>query len=73
MGDSELATAVERLMGRVDYYLHCELDEEYEHEHPVTARQQLEAQLRRELLRANAIGMVSAIAHPVVNGDHTVA
>ncbi|WP_162592649.1 hypothetical protein [Variovorax sp. PBL-E5] len=48
-------------MARVDYYLHCELDEEYDHDRPDTARHLLEAALRQELLRASAVGMVSAI------------
>ena len=65
MKEEELAAAVERLMGLVDYYLHCELDEEYEHERPAAARRQLENRLRHELQRASAIGIVSAIAHPV--------
>ena len=64
MGEAELAAAVERLMGRVDYYLHCELDEDYEHDRPAIARQQLEACLKQELERASAIGLVTAIAHP---------
>ncbi|WP_179106797.1 hypothetical protein [Variovorax sp. KK3] len=49
-------------MTRVDYYLHCELDEEYDHERPDIARRHLEAALRQELLRASAVGLVSAIA-----------
>ena len=68
MGEAELAVAVERLMGRVDYYLHCELDEEYDHESPAVARRQLEASLKHELQRASVIGIVSAIARPVVSG-----
>ena len=68
MGEAELAAAVERLMGRIDYYLHCELDEEYDHERPAVARQHLEACLREELRRASAIGLVSAVARPVVSG-----
>jgi len=67
MGEAELAAAVERLMGRVDYYLHCELDEDYEHDRPAIARQQLEACLKQELQRAGAIGIVTAIARPVAS------
>ena len=59
MNEADLAAALERLMGRVDYYLHCELDEEYEHDRPDAARRQLEAALRAELLRASAVGLVS--------------
>ena len=59
MNEADLVAALERLMGRVDYYLHCELDEEYEHDRPDAARRQLEAALRAELLRASAIGLVS--------------
>lgn len=59
MNEADLAAALERLMGRVDYYLHCELDDEYEHDRPDAARRQLEAALRAELLRASAVGLVS--------------
>ena len=62
MNESDLAASVERLMERVDYYLHCELDDEYDHEQPETARSVLEAALKSELLRASAIGIISAIA-----------
>ncbi|MGJ7496200.1 hypothetical protein ACSFA8_14075 [Variovorax sp. RT4R15] len=72
MNETDLAAAIERLMGRVDYYLHCELDEEYEHDRPDAARHQLEAALRAELLRATAIGLVSTVAAESVlrNGKH---
>ena len=72
MNETDLAAAIERLMGRVDYYLHCELDEEYEHARPDAARHQLEAALRAELLRATAVGLVSTVAaDPVLrNGKH---
>ncbi|MDM0013379.1 hypothetical protein QTH87_13130 [Variovorax sp. J22P168] len=63
MNEMDLAASVERLMARVDYYLHCELDEEYDHERPDTARQLLEAALKQELVRASAIGLVSAVSH----------
>lgn len=71
MNETDLATSVERLMARVDYYLHCELDEEYDHDRPDTARRQLEAALRQELLRASAVGIVSAISstHPALGGN----
>jgi len=59
MSEIDISASIERLMGRVDYYLHCELDEEYEHDRPDAARRQLEAALRAELLRAGAIGIVS--------------
>ena len=62
MNETDLAASVERLMARVDYYLHCELDEEYDHDRPDTARRLLEAALRQELVRATAVGVVSAIA-----------
>jgi len=62
MRETDLAAAVGRLMGRVDYYLHCALDEEYDHASPATARLQLEAATLHELQRAGAIGLVSAIA-----------
>ncbi len=62
MNDADLAASIERLMAKVDYYLHCELDDEYDHERPDSARVQLEAALRQELLRASAIGIVTSIA-----------
>lgn len=62
MNETDLAASVERIMARVDYYLHCELDEEYDHDRPDLARAQLEAALRQELLRAGAVGLVSAIS-----------
>lgn len=68
MNETDLAASVARLMERVDYYLHCELDDEYDHEQPKTARSALEAALRSELLRASAIGLLSTIASP----SHTV-
>lgn len=61
MNNSDLAASIERLMAKVDYYLHCELDDEYEHDQPQSARVQLEVALRHELLRASAIGVVSSI------------
>ncbi|RZI73640.1 MAG: hypothetical protein EOP80_11835 [Variovorax sp.] len=70
MNEADLAAALERLMTRVDYYLHCELDEEYEHDRPDAARRQLEAALRAELLRASAVGLVS---NPVLTSVDTVA
>ena len=70
MNEADLAAALERLMARVDYYLHCELDEEYEHDRPDAARRQLEAALRAELLRASAVGLVS---NPALNSIDTVA
>jgi hypothetical protein len=72
MNEMDLAASVERLMARVDYYLHCELDEEYDHDRPDTARAQLEAALRQELLRASAVGVVSSLTgarHPVLDND----
>ena len=60
MNEGDIAAAIERLMTRVDYYLHCELDDEYDHDRPDTARAQLEAALRQELLRASAIGLMTA-------------
>ena len=60
MKEADIAASIERLMARVDYYLHCELDEEYDHDRPDSARKQLEAALREELLRARAVGLVTA-------------
>ena len=62
MNDADIAASIERLMARVDYYLHCELDNEYDHDRPESARMQLEVALRDELLRASAIGLVTSIA-----------
>ncbi len=59
-----MAASIERLMARVDYYLHCELDDEYDHDQPETARSMLEASMRSELLRASAIGLLTSIASP---------
>lgn len=64
MNEADLSASVERLMERVDYYLHCELDDEYDHEQPDTARRILEAALKSELVRASAIGLLSSIASP---------
>jgi len=50
--DRELPS-LERLMALVDYYLHCELDEDHNRGRPEVARQQLEAALRQVLLRAS--------------------
>jgi hypothetical protein len=75
MNETDLAASIERLMARVDYYLHCELDEEYDHDRPDLARSQLEAALRQELLRASAVGLVSAISgarQPVMDDDGAI-
>ena len=72
MNEAELDKSVARLMERVDYYLHCELDDEYDHEQPETARTLLQAALRTELLRASAIGLLSTVgapAHTLPNSD----
>jgi hypothetical protein len=50
--DRELPS-LERLMALVDYYLHCELDEDHDRGRPEVARQQLEAALRQVLLHAS--------------------
>jgi len=74
MNESETAASIERLMKRVDYYLHCELDEEYDHDRPDSARRQLELALREELLRANAVGIFEAAVADAARidngGDH---
>ena len=62
MNEAEIAASIERVMEKVDYYLHCELDEEYAHDRPDTARDHLESALRQELLRASAIGLVTSIS-----------
>ncbi len=64
MNDLDLTAAIKRLMGRVDYYLHCEIDEEYDHERPDTARSLLEAAIRQELQRASANGLMSSAMQP---------
>ena len=76
MNETDIAASVERLMARVDYYLHCELDEEYDHDRPETARRLLEAALREELIRAGAVGIVSSVAgsrHPSMQDDDPMA
>ncbi|RYE67959.1 MAG: hypothetical protein EOO79_04330 [Oxalobacteraceae bacterium] len=60
MNDADLAAATERVMEKVDYYLHCELDNQYEHQHPETARLQLEIAIKRELLRASETSPMSS-------------
>ncbi|VWX63246.1 conserved hypothetical protein [Burkholderiales bacterium 8X] len=62
MKETDLAASIERIMRQVDYYLHCELDEEYDRDLPELARQLLEDALRAELQRAGAIGMVSSLS-----------
>lgn len=69
MNEADIAASIERLMARVDYYLHCELDEEYDHDRPDSARARLEAALREELLRANAIGIVSSAVSTAASQD----
>ncbi|RZL61503.1 MAG: hypothetical protein EOP81_16515 [Variovorax sp.] len=64
MNEDDVLQAIERVMARVDYYLHCELDVEYAREEPDIARRQLEAGIRTELLRVRAIGLVSATVTP---------
>ncbi|MGI4777438.1 MAG: hypothetical protein ACRYGA_04880 [Janthinobacterium lividum] len=65
MNDVDLASATARVMEKVDYYLHCELDSEYEHENSDTARLHLEIAIKRELLRASAVGLVTSSSHAV--------
>lgn len=72
MNESEIAAAVERLMVQVDYYLHCELDDEYEHDMPEAARCRLLAALRLEL-HASARSSASAIPGRPQPGDGTRA
>ena len=69
MNEADIAAAIERLMTRVDYYLHCELDEEYDHDRPDSARVQLETALRQELLRASAIGLMTATVNTAADRD----
>ncbi|HSV61686.1 MAG TPA: hypothetical protein VLJ19_22585 [Variovorax sp.] len=69
MKDADIAASIERLMARVDYYLHCELDEEYDHDRPDSARKLLEAALREELLRARAVGLVTAAVAEAARPD----
>ncbi|UST53067.1 hypothetical protein NF681_12035 [Comamonadaceae bacterium OTU4NAUVB1] len=61
MNNTELAASIDRLMAHVDYYLHCELDEEYDHDQPNSARFQLQHAIKQELLRASAIGIVTSL------------
>ena len=69
MNEADIAASIERLMTRVDYYLHCELDEEYDHDRPDSARKQLEAALRQELLRASAIGLMTSAVNAAAERD----
>lgn len=61
METTMITAAMQRLMYRVDYYLHCELDGDYKHEQPEQARMRLEQALREELLKAHAEGLVAGI------------
>lgn len=61
MESNSIAAALQRIMNRVDYYLHCEIDEEYERDKPAHARARLEQALREELLKAHAEGLVTGI------------
>ncbi|MGF6525446.1 hypothetical protein [Variovorax sp. PvP013] len=65
MNNTELAASVDRLMAQVDYYLHCELDEEYDHDQPNSARHRLQNAIKQELLRASAIGIVTSLTTSV--------
>ena len=67
MSESDIAGAVERLMTHVDYYLHCELDDEYDHDRPDSARVRLEEALREELRRAQAVGLLSSTTQKVTS------
>jgi len=69
MNEADIAASIERLMTRVDYYLHCELDEEYDHDRPDSARKQLEAALRQELLRASAIGLMTSAVNAAADRE----
>ena len=69
MNEADIAASIERVMNRVDYYLHCELDEEYEHDRPDSARAQLEIALRQELLRASAIGLMTSAVDAAAGHD----
>ena len=60
MNTATIEAATERLMAQIDYYLHCELDEEYAHAGPDAARRQLEAALRHELLCAGGVAIRSS-------------
>jgi hypothetical protein len=51
--DRELPS-LERLMALVDYYVHCELDEDHAQGRPEVARQQLKAAVRQVLLHASS-------------------
>lgn len=69
MNNTELAASIDRLMANVDYYLHCELDEEYDHDQPNSARHQLQLAIRQELLRASAIGIVTSLTTSGLKAD----
>lgn len=49
-------SAVERLMNEVDFYLHCEIDHEYQRDSATAAREALRRQLGVELRQMLAIG-----------------
>ena len=66
MNEIDILQSIERVMAQVDYYLHCELYEEYARDRPDIAHLHLENAIRDELLRARAIALVSTIAEPHV-------
>jgi hypothetical protein len=59
MNDTDIAASIERIMAGVDYYLHCELDDDYDHDRPAIARRRLKAMLRVEMLRIGAVSLMS--------------
>ncbi len=47
---------VDRLMARIDHYMHCELDVQYDHARPDEVRAQLREELEQELANARLAG-----------------
>jgi hypothetical protein len=62
---TELLASVERLMAKIDYYMHCELDAEDQHERPEIARDQLIETLRRELACRGPVMQLAGFGHDV--------
>ena len=65
--DAGLSGPVERLMRQIDFYMHCELDAEYNHERPEVARRQLIESLQSEFAACNA----GQGFGPIGNARHT--
>lgn len=67
--DSESNDPVERLMRKIDYYLHCELDAEYQHADSHEAREALIEALRQEFDARGARDLAPAVRQSAAPND----